>query len=319
MSNKAKRTESPREPGRKPDGGQRGHTGHTLERSENPDHTETYKADGCTDCRRPLDDVVAVGAEERQVYDIPAIRIEVTSHRAEIKICPGCGAENRGEFPENAERGVRYGTGVKTWAAYFGNEHHIPPERTARVIEDLTGHSVSGASLLKASEELSECARPSTEAVKGLLRNAGTLNADETGLRTEGELHWLHVASADSLTHYEVHAKRGKEAADAAGILGEFRGTAVHDHWKPYFGYENCGHALCSAHHLRELNFMEKQYGQVWARDMAGLLPEIKGAAEKLKPDRDGFGPEETGNFGRRYDEIVRRGFADKRHYIDFR
>ena len=72
-------------------------------------------------CRMSLEDVFAVGEEERQVYDIPAIRIEVTAHRAEIKICPGCGTENRGKFPKNVERGVRYGTGVKTWAAYFGN------------------------------------------------------------------------------------------------------------------------------------------------------------------------------------------------------
>jgi transposase len=308
---KPNRTNSLRKSGQNPNGGQPGHTGHTLERSETPDHTETYKPGECKSCRMSLDDVAAVGEEERQVYDIPAIRIEVSAHRAEIKICPGCGTENRGEFPENIKPGVRYGTGVKTWAAYFGNQHHIPLERTARIIEDLTGHGMSEASLLKASEELSDCVRPVTGAVKELLLNAGVLNADETGLRVRGKLHWLHVASTGGLTHYSVHEKRGKEAADAAGIPGEFTGTAVHDHWKPYFGYADCGHALCSAHHLRELNFIEKQYGQAWAGDMAGLLLEIKEEIEKLKPDRDGFSSEEIGNFGRRYDEILLRGFAD--------
>jgi len=96
--NKPNRTNSLRKSGQNPNGGQPGHTGHTLERSENPDHTETYEPDECTKCRMPLKDVVSVGEEERQVYDIPAIRIEVTSHRAEIKICPGCGTENRGEL-----------------------------------------------------------------------------------------------------------------------------------------------------------------------------------------------------------------------------
>ena len=150
-----------------------------------------------------------------------------------------------------------------------------------RLYKDLTGHGISEGPLLKASEELSERVRPSTEATAELLRNAEVLNADESGIRVKGKLHRLHVASTDGLTHYSVHEKRGKEATDAAGILGGFRGTAVHDHRKPYFRYENCGHALCNAHHLRELNFIEKQYGQAYAGDMAELLPEIKGKKRK--------------------------------------
>ena len=260
--NKPNRTNSLRKSGQNPNGGQLGHTGHTPERSETPDHTETYKPGECAECGTSLEDVVAVGEEERQVYDIPAIRIEVTAHRAEIKICPGCGTENRGEFPENVERGVRYGTGIKTWATYFGNQHHIPLERTAQIIEDLIGHGISEGSLLKASEELFECIRPSNEVTAELLRHAEVLNADETGLRVKGKLHWLHVASSGLLTHYNVHEKRGKEAMDAAGILGEFQGTMLHDHWKSYFAYENCRHGLCNSHHLRELAFIGRQYEQ---------------------------------------------------------
>ena len=78
--NKKNKTDSLRKSGQKPNGGQPGHEGRTLKRSENPDHTETYKPDTCDNCQTSLEDVVAVGEEERQVYDIPAIRIEVTSH-----------------------------------------------------------------------------------------------------------------------------------------------------------------------------------------------------------------------------------------------
>ncbi len=306
---KANRTESLRKRGQKPNGGQPGHEGHTLEFSDKPDHAETHKPRACENCQASLDGVEAVGQEERQVYDIPAMRIEVTAHRGEIKICPECGMENKGEFPEGVTQGTQYGPGVKTWAAYFGCQHHIPVERTAQIIEDLTGQRVSEATVLKASEELSECVEPSVEAVKEMLRNAEVLNADESGMRVKGKLHWLHVASTDKLTHYEIHAKRGKEAMDEAGVLGEFNGTVVHDHWKPYFKYEGFSHALCNAHHLRELQFIEKQYGQAWADDMAGLLLDIKEETEKGKPHSDRLEPEQVREFERRYDEIVKRGF----------
>jgi hypothetical protein len=73
---KANMTESLRKSGNKPNGGQPGHEGRTLERSENPDHTETHKPDRCTNCRTSLEHVAAVGEKERQVYDIPAIRLK---------------------------------------------------------------------------------------------------------------------------------------------------------------------------------------------------------------------------------------------------
>lgn len=123
-------------------------------------------------------------------------------------------------------------------------------ERTTEIFADLVQHRVSEATVLKASEELSALSEPSTEAVKALLRDSGVLHVDESGLRVKGHLHWLHVASTAALTYDEVHTKRGHEAMEEAGMLSAFRGTAVHDHWQPYFPYDKCAHALGNAHHL---------------------------------------------------------------------
>lgn len=224
--NKPKRTESLRKPGQKPNGGQPGHKGHTLKPSDNPDRTEAHETGQCEHCQASLKEVKPTAYEERQVYDIPAIRIEVTAHCAEIKICPGCGTENKGEFPEGVKQPVQYGSGFKTWAAYFTDQHFIPVERTAQIFEDLLKHRPSEATILKAGEELSEQISPSVETVKDQLRKSDVLNLDESGLRVKSKLHCLHVASTDKLTYYEVHAKRGKEAMDEAGILEDFRGRA---------------------------------------------------------------------------------------------
>jgi transposase len=110
------------------------------------------------------------------------------------------------------------------------------------------------------------------------------------------------------LTDYEVHAKRGQEAMDEAGILGEFRGTAVHDHWKPYFKYDDCHHALCNAHHLRELQFIDKQYQQPWANDMAKLLLEIKAAVAETPAPAVSLSSPQLEAFECRYDEVVQTG-----------
>jgi len=306
---KVKRTESLRKSGDKPNGGQPGHEGHTLNASDHPDQIELHKAATCEHCQASLVGIEASGYEERQVFDIPAIRIAVTAHRAEVRICPACGGTSKGVFPSGVTQAVQYGATIKTWATYFTNQHHIAVERAAQIFDDLVHHPVSDATVLKASEEFAVCITPSTEAVKEQLRVCEVLHVDESGLRVEGKLHWLHVASTDTLTHYEVHAKRGQEAMDAAGILGAFGGTAVHDHWTPYFRYDGCGHALCNAHHLRELQFIAKQYQQPWADDMAELLLEIKAAVEETLPQAVSLPSEWLEAFEQRYDEIVQEGF----------
>jgi transposase len=292
-----KRTESLRKSGDKPNGGQPGHDGQTLLASETPDRIETHEVPSCGHCQAPLLGIESVGYEERQVFDIPAIRIEVTAHRAEIKVCPECGRASKGTFPEAVTQAVQYGPIVNTWASYFPNQHYVSVERTTEIFADLVQHRVSEATVLKASEQLEKGIEPSTAAVKERLRDAEVLHVDESGLRVRGKLHWLHVASTERLTSYEVHAKRGQEAMEAAGILGE------------YFKYHECDHALCNAHHLRELCFIDKQYQQSWAKDMADLLLEIKATVEATPEPAMSLSPPELEGFEKRYDQVVQAGF----------
>ena len=176
--------------------------------SEHPDRVEIHEVPSCAHCQASLVAIDSVGYEERQVFEIPAIRIEVTAHRAEIKVCPACGSASKGPFPESVTQAVQYGPVVHTWASDFPHQHPIAVERTSEIFEDLVQHRVSEGTVLKASEQLDGCIEPSTKGVKGRLREAEVLHVDESGLRVTGKLHWLHVASIERLTSYEVHAKR---------------------------------------------------------------------------------------------------------------
>jgi transposase len=138
--------------------------------------------------------------EERPVFEIPAIRIEVTAHRAEVKTCPGCGRENRGLFPGGVSGPVPYGLGVKTWATYFQTQHFVPVERTAQILEDLVSHRVAETTLMKAQRECAAAIAPATAAIRAQLQDAPVAHFDESGLRVAGKLQWLHVVSTERLT-----------------------------------------------------------------------------------------------------------------------
>ena len=133
---------------------------------------------------------------------------------------------------------------------------------------------------------------------------------DESGLRVAGKVQWLHVASTERLTDYTVHPQRGQAAMAAAGILPGFAGRAVHDHWKSYFTYADSPHALCNAHHLRELKFIHEQYGQAWAETLAQLLVEIKRAVDTAQDDGHRALPADTVvAFEQRYEAALKAGY----------
>jgi transposase len=123
------------------------------------------------------------------------------------------------------------------------------------------------------------------EELTAAVRQAPVLHSDETGVRRAGKLAWVQVASTRRLTRYAVHAKRGREATDAMGILPGYTGVSMHDGWTTYRTYTTCRHALCNIHPLRALTFLEAQDQQPWATHMKTLLLEMKTVTEQARAD----------------------------------
>ena len=73
---------------------------------------------------------------------------------------------------------------------------------------------------------------------------------------------------------------------DSRGILPQFEGVLCHDHWKPYYRYQNGLHALCNAHHLRELTRANEQDNQAWAGKMKERLEEMNKAVHDASKNR---------------------------------
>jgi transposase len=232
---KGKRTESLRKSGEKPHGGQPGHEGHPLRAADAPERIAMPGVEQCARGQASLVGLEVAGYAERQVCDLPALRMEVTAHRAELKVCPAWGHPSPGPLPDAVRHAGQYGPTVATGASYFTHYHHSPVERTTEIFDALVQPRVSAATVVKASEQWDRCIGPAPAAVQEPWRASEVVPVDESGGRVEGKLYGLPGASTDTLTHDEVHAKRGHEAMEVAGMLGAFRGTAVPDHWRPSF------------------------------------------------------------------------------------
>lgn len=230
--------------GRKP-GGQPGHIGRTLERVSNPDHVEIHSPETCEHCQNNLSEVAATDVEIRQVFDLPEVFVEVTEHQAQIKFCPCCGHRAKGLFPDNVKAPVQYGERVCALAGYFEHQHLIPFERVSQIFEDIYGISLSPGTCHNADKKLFKNLEIFETNLKAHLLACKVLNFDETGIRCEKKLHWIHVTSSATATFYGIHSKRGQEALDHFDILPKFTGTAIHDHWFPYFAYKQVQHGLC--------------------------------------------------------------------------
>ena len=293
---------------RKP-GGQPGHPGRTLELAEKPDATVVHHPQVCKDCGASLAEVAPTSTQRRQVVDLPPLKLIVTEHQAQTCSCPACGGVNASSFPEEVAQPVQYGPGVKSLTTYLLNFQLLPYERVATLLDDLFGASLSEATLFHATQQAAKTLAAVEEAIVAALKTAPILHCDETGQRIGGKLHWLHVASTKRLTYYKSHARRGKVAMDAIGILGSATGRAIHDGWSAYRSY-GCAHGLCNAHHLRELTALFEQQQQEWAGQMKGLLVEIKNAVSQAQEqEQSRLDPLREGAFLERYHAQIQAGY----------
>lgn len=295
--------------GRKP-GGQKGHPGKTLALTDTPDAVVVHAPNQCACCGLSLAEAAAQPGERRQVLDLPPLRLFVTEHQSQRKTCRGCGALTCGAFPEGVSQPAQYGPRVKALGVYLASYQLLPYHRIAGLFADLFAAPLSPGTLFAAQQAGAEKLSAVLAAIKAGLQKAAVVHFDETGLRVGGKLHWLHSAGTADLTYYDWHERRGQAGMSHAGVLSAFDGVAVHDGWASYFHYA-CRHALCNAHHLRELTALHEQEKQEWAASMRSLLVEVKKAVQRAKEQ----GEKKLScllvcRFEARYRKLLTQGFA---------
>ena len=296
---KPNRNQSLRGKGKHPSGGQVGHKGKTLQQSAHPDQTIVHDILSCPGCDADLSGIAGVVSQSRQEFDIPQPKVWVTEHRVLSKVCPCCQGKCEAAFPDGINAPVQYGAGVKAYAAYLAHEQFIPEDRLQNLFLDLFGLPIATATLVSFGQKLHQKLEGFRAFCFGAIQSAQVKHLDETGFRVAGTTHWLHVASNLAFTYYHINTKR-------KSLLLGLKGIGVHDHWKAYYQMPGIRHALCNAHHLRELNARIEEK-EAWALPMKRLLLLLC----KQKKAHDGVVPEKTRVWASKlYDQIIQKGEA---------
>jgi transposase len=263
-------------------GAQPGHPGQTLRPVEEPDERQLHAPSACTHCGVLLEAVEPCARERRQVFDLPPLSLFVTEHEAQTKRCPACQHSTSGVFPAHVTQPVQYGPGVLALSAYLQTYQLLPFARTQELLQDLFGTAPSQGTLARALSVASERLEPVEAQIRDAIHQAPVVHFDETGIRAEAKLVWLHVASTERLSFYAAHPKRGREAHEALGVLPARAGVSVHDAYASYL-CEPGSHALCNAHLLRDLIALEETTHQSWTTALIQLLLEMKSEVEQAR------------------------------------
>jgi transposase len=304
LKKKPARISSLRERSGKKTGGQKGHPGKTLSRVETPDATIDHFPATCSGCGGTLTWAMATGHTARQVFDLPDPQpLTVTEHRAHACLCGNCGAETRAAFPEDVTAPVQYGARLAAIVVYLSHYQLLPEKRLAALMADLFGVHLVTATIAAMSQACAARFQGFAAAVRDHVAAAPVKHMDETGFRIGGKTQWLHIASTIWLTFYRVSPKRGS-------LMENVRGIVVHDHWKPYYTLKGVLHALCNAHHLRELRALVEIEKEDWARKMQRLLRRACHATNLARERGVTLSPQLISLIERCYDAILMEGFA---------
>ena len=301
---KPARVTSLRERSAKKPGGQRGHKGETLRQVADPDDVVDHYPSACSGCGAGLDPDTSVGHSARQVFDLPEPEpLVVTEHRAHDCRCPACGAKTRAAFPDGVNAPVQYGTRIGAFVLYLLHYQLLPEKRLVELLADLLGVKLVTATIARISQDCAQRFQGFADVVRDHVAAAPVKHMDETGFRIGGRTQWLHIASTALLTFYRVCAKRGSLLMNVAGIV-------VHDHWKPYYTMPGVLHALCNAHHLRELKALVEIEKEDWARKMQRVLRRACHAANLARDRGVPLKPSLIALIERCYDAILAEGLA---------
>jgi len=211
---------------------------------------------------------------------------------------------------------VSTGPNLRALAVYLVVFQHVPAERCAQLIADLTGAQVSAGFVHSCLARAAEVIAGVVKLIKTLITAAHVAGFDETTLRCgpAGTKRYVLAAVTERYSLFFL-GRRTLESFRDFGILPAFGGVVVSDRYANYFhdGWEHiAGNQACLAHLIRDYQDAAESYpAAIWPvqaqRALRGLIRAWHAASDAGQP---AICPDIAGPLIREFRHAVLAGLA---------
>lgn len=240
----------------RPNGGQIGHKGSTLEMSETPDKIIDLKSDFCSVCGQSLAGELFTLKAKRQVIEIPPIIPIYEEYRQYICQCPTCQHQQLADFPLGVNAPIQYGSSVETLVGYFSVYQFIPFKRLQSLFSQLFLLSLSQGSIGNILERSAQKCQGVYQEIKTQILQSSVVGSDETGAKVNGAKWWIWVWQNLQNTFLVASDNRGSKTVEEVFENGLLNSAIVSDRWAAQLKTRSKNSQICLAHLLRDLIYL---------------------------------------------------------------
>jgi transposase len=240
----------------RPNGGQVGHKGSTLEMSQTPDKIIDLKSDFCSVCGQSLVSELFFLKSKRQVIEIPPIVPIYEEYRQYACQCPTCQHQQLADFPIGINAPIQYGSSVETLVGYFSVYQYIPFKRLQSLFSQLFSLPVSQGSIGNILERSAQKCDGVYQEIKTQILQSSVVGSDETGAKVNGNKWWIWVWQNLQNTFIIASDNRGSKTIDSVFENGLPNSAIVSDRWAAQLKTHSKNSQICLAHLLRDLIYL---------------------------------------------------------------
>lgn len=281
-------------------GGQQGHKGTTLTKSEIEQKIASGK------CRHEVK-IIGNASGEKFVTKY-VVDLEIEPVITEIRIY----ADDDGILciPAEYRSDVIYGANVKALAVSLYSEGVMSNDRIAAFLnaagkEEL---GLSEGSVYGFCKKLGKISAASIRNLETELLNQSVVATDATPVTVNGKQNYIRNFSIKNSVVYHAMNSKSIDALKELEFLKCYTGTLLHDHETAlyHFGTE---HAECNVHIIRYLRKNTEETGNTWSDEMISLLCEMnQKRKEKIEQGADSFLEDTIKEYERKYVSLLTKG-----------